>query len=219
MLSEGKGWLDEETLGLILKSKETNDIKEFLSSHLMREAKFDTDTLDKVITIQIRGEIKHRFLTTKHLMVNAPMIEKTIDPEGTGLIEVKTLPVKVDMLFGPNNKALNHHLDANSNNLQNEQARQIIEASWALNIRTIQIYCVINVAPFLCYAATSVFYPDDWLLWYLTPALNTLMLLIELNEMRLIRMRYLKDPWNYLELTGNVLSIYFVLARHFSEDR
>jgi hypothetical protein len=45
------------------------------------------------------------------------------------------------------------------------------------------------------------------------------MLLIEANEIRLLGMRYFSEVWNYLDLTGNLLSIYFILGRYFSDDR
>jgi len=123
MLIDRKGRLNEETLGFILKTKETNEIKEFLTSNLVREAEFDTFTKDQVKSIQIKGEIKNRFLASKQKIVNAKMIEEAVDKRGTGLIEIKTLPVQVDLELGRNNKVLDFYLDASSANLQNEQSR------------------------------------------------------------------------------------------------
>jgi len=123
MLIDRKGRLNEETLGFILKTKETNEIKEFLTSNLVREAEFDTFTKDQVKSIQIKGEIKNRFLASKQKIVNAKMIEEAVDKKGTGLIEIKTLPVQVDLELGRNNKVLDFYLDASSANLQNEQSR------------------------------------------------------------------------------------------------
>lgn len=95
----------------------------------------------------------------------------------------------------------------------------MIEASWELNIRKIQIYCFINVIPFVCFALTSVIFPTFAPLWIINPILNIFMLLIEANEIRLLGMRYFSEVWNYLDLTGNLLSIYFILGRYFSDDR
>lgn len=85
MLSDGKGRLDERTFGLILKLKETNEIKEFLSQHLIREAEFDMD-FDKLESLQIRGEIKRDFVTSKQQIFNQSLLEEAVDTTGNKLI-------------------------------------------------------------------------------------------------------------------------------------
>lgn len=108
----------------------------------------------------IRGEIKERYLTTKGQILSQDNIVEAVDLDGKRLIEVKTLNAPVNMNLGSKNKVLNNYIESNLQNLQNEQSRQYMEASWTLNLRKIQIFCLVNTLPFMNFVTTAFFLPD-----------------------------------------------------------
>lgn len=149
------------------------------------------------------------------------MLEEAVDPKGDGLLEVSTQQVPIHVVVGSdkNYELVNYYLDASSKNLQNEQPTIAMEALWEMNSGKILFYCLFNALPFVLFALTSIFFPDFAPLVLTTPGVNMLLVLNEFNEMRIRGKEYFYDFWNYLDLLGNSLSIYFGLGHIFCEDR
>ena len=70
--------LNWKTIGIILQSKETSEIKKILTQYLIKDAKYEQEEF-KNEKMRLTGTIKKRFITSQFEYLSDKILEEAID--------------------------------------------------------------------------------------------------------------------------------------------
>lgn len=77
MLADGKGSLNWQTFGILLRTKYTESICDFIQKNLIIKGEYDLE-FNKAHKFPLKGIILERYMTSVDKLITSEMLQKTV---------------------------------------------------------------------------------------------------------------------------------------------